>query len=95
MKENRKIEVARFKSILFDVAGTDENRRKGRAPKGYVSCGLPLGHTVKNRMTVICIRWGAIKNESEKAWYAVYCEIRRGRSSEWPFLYDRNIPDIL
>lgn len=47
------IEVARFISNLSDVAGTEEDRRKGIAPKGYLSCEELLGHRVKNSMTVI------------------------------------------
>ena len=32
------IEVALFMSILSDVAGTCEDRRKGTAPKGWEPC---------------------------------------------------------
>ena len=48
-----KIEVAFFRSIFFDAAGASEKRRKGNTPKGLVVCRSNLGHTVKNRVTVI------------------------------------------
>lgn len=47
-----KIEVADFKSIFSDVAGTGEEKRKGRTPKDEKSWASSLGHAVKNRMTV-------------------------------------------
>ena len=40
-------------SILSDVTGTDEDKRKGSTPKGSGSCSGLLGHKVKNLMTVI------------------------------------------
>ena len=47
------IEVAFFKSIPSDVAGTGEAGRKGKTPKEEMSCKSSLGHAVKSRMTVI------------------------------------------
>jgi hypothetical protein len=47
------IEVAFFKSIFSDVADTDEGERKGNTPKEETICKSPLGHAVKNCMTVI------------------------------------------
>lgn len=46
------VEVARFKSSLWDVAETEEHRGKGRAPKEWNVCSFVLGHEVKSRMTV-------------------------------------------
>ena len=57
----KKIEVAYFNSILSDAAGADEGRRKGKTPKEEMTCESSLGHTVKNRMTVIRNGWCAIK----------------------------------
>lgn len=39
-------------SILWDVAGTEEHRGKGGAPKGWDVCSFVLGHSVNSRMTV-------------------------------------------
>lgn len=47
------IEVAYYKSILSDVAGTEEGRRKGNMPKERNSCSSDLGRAVNSRMTVI------------------------------------------
>ncbi len=49
------VEVAYQISILVDVSGTDEIRRKGVTPKEYISCVYVLGHMVNNHMTVIFI----------------------------------------
>lgn len=49
----KRIEVACFKSIFSDVAGTCEEERKGRTPKERIDCRLFLGHRVNNSMTVI------------------------------------------
>ena len=48
-----KIEVAYFIIIFSDMAGIDEEERKGKTPKEEMSCVSNLGHTVKSRMTVI------------------------------------------
>lgn len=48
-----KIEVAYFISSFPDVAGTEEERQKGSAPKGYSPAAVLLGHGVNNSMTVI------------------------------------------
>ena len=40
-------------STLSDVAGTGEDKRKGRTPKGLFSCRGLLGHMINNHMTVI------------------------------------------
>lgn len=55
------VEVACFKSSFPDVTGTGEGEQKERTPKGYTPVGILLGHKVKNLMTVIGIRWGAIR----------------------------------
>lgn len=49
------VEVAYQISILVDVSGTDEIRRKGVTPKEHISCVYVLGHMVNNHMTVIFI----------------------------------------
>jgi len=51
---NKEIEVAFFKSIFSDVAGTEEEEGKGKTPKEEMSCISILGHAIKSRMTVIC-----------------------------------------
>ncbi|MBQ2802636.1 MAG: hypothetical protein IJF07_01910 [Lachnospiraceae bacterium] len=48
-----KIEVAYFISTFSDAAGVGEEEEKGKTPKEEMSCVSNLGHTVKNRMTVI------------------------------------------
>ncbi len=53
MMNKSEIEVAYFKSILPDVAGTEEGRGKGNVPKVKKSCSSDLGHAVNSRMTVI------------------------------------------
>ncbi len=65
------IEVAFFISILLDVAGADDGRRKEKMPKALDYCGFMLGCAVNNCMTVIELyhdhdvkvieRWGAIQ----------------------------------
>ncbi|GAA6300131.1 hypothetical protein F240042I4_27090 [Eisenbergiella tayi] len=42
------------------MTGTEEEKGKGKAPKEEGAWCPNLGHAVKNRMTVICKRWGAI-----------------------------------
>lgn len=49
------VEVAYQISILMDVSGTGDIRRKGVTPKEYISCVCILGHMVKNYMTVIFV----------------------------------------
>ncbi len=46
-------------SISLDVAGTEEEERKGGTPKEEISCGLSLGHKVNNLMTVIFYKMGS------------------------------------
>ncbi len=50
---SKKIEVAFFRSTFPDAAGAGEGKGKGNTPKGKAVCGPALGHTVKNRVTVI------------------------------------------
>ncbi|MCI9319549.1 MAG: hypothetical protein HFH05_05650 [Lachnospiraceae bacterium] len=47
-----------FKSNLPNTTGVDAGRQKGRTPKEERTCESILGHTVKNRMTVIRYRVG-------------------------------------
>jgi len=56
----RKIEVAFFKSILFDAAGAEDEGRKGNTPKEEIVCRSILGHMVKSHMTVIRFTDGAL-----------------------------------
>lgn len=58
----KKIEVAFFKSILFDAAGAGDERKKGNTPKEEISCRSNLGHTVKSRVTVIRFRMGGYQD---------------------------------
>ncbi|MBR5248541.1 MAG: hypothetical protein IKV27_06350 [Lachnospiraceae bacterium] len=41
------------KVVFSDVTGTGDERGKGNTPKEESACGLILGHTANNRMTVI------------------------------------------
>lgn len=47
-------------SRFVDVTGTVETGQKGQAPKEETACRSSLGHRIKNSMTVIFLRWGAI-----------------------------------
>ena len=55
-----KIEVAFFKSMMWDASGADESIRKGKVPKEY-NCPeiMLLGRGMKNDTTVIA-GWSAI-----------------------------------
>lgn len=55
-----KIEVAFFISTFPDAAGAEEGEGKGNTPKEETVCRLRLGHAVKNCMTVIRFRDGAL-----------------------------------
>ena len=52
-------------SIPIDAAGADERGRKGGTPKEEMTCQSSLGHTVKNRMTVIRVPDGALSEKSK------------------------------
>ena len=51
-------------SSLPDVAGTEEDKRRGRAPKENVSCKGFLGDVLKKYITVI-FSDGALSEETE------------------------------
>lgn len=55
-----RVEVAYYISILMDMAGIDEIRKKDDTPKGYFPVGIFLGHMVKSHMTVIFIKDGEL-----------------------------------
>ena len=42
----------------MDAAGAGDGKGKGKTPKDEMTCESILGHTVKNRMTVIRYRVG-------------------------------------
>ena len=45
----------------MDVAGTEEDKRKGGTPKEEISCKSSLGHRVNSFMTVIFNKMGSYR----------------------------------
>lgn len=67
IKNGNEIEVACFMSTFPDVTGTEEGKEKGNMPKEEGPY-RNLGHTIKNRMTVIRTSDGALSNRILFVW---------------------------